>query len=94
MFTVLRQTIRQRLQAKLQEVTAELRRRMYFPIPEQGAYLRSVVLGHLRYYGVPMNGPAISLFRRAVGRLWRRILRRRSQTHRLSWRRMTQYIAR
>ncbi len=94
MFTVLRQTIRQRLQAKLQEVKAELRRRMHFPIPEQGAYLRSVVGGHIRYYGVPMNGPAISLFRREVGRLWRRVLWRRSQTHRLPWRRMQQHIAR
>ena len=72
MFTVLRQTVRQRLQAKLQAVKAELRRRMHVPIPEQGAYLRSVVGGHVRYYGVPMNGPAIGLFRRAVGRLWRR----------------------
>jgi len=79
MFTVLRQTVRQRLQAKLQEVKAELRRRMHLPIPEQGTYLRSVVTGHVRYYGVPMNGPALGLFRQAVGRLWRRVLLRRSQ---------------
>jgi RNA-directed DNA polymerase len=93
-FTVLRQTIRQRLQAKLQEVKTELRRRMHFPIPEQGAYLRSVVGGHIRYFGVPMNGSAIRLFRRAVGRLWRRVLWRRSQTHRLPWHRMQQHITR
>jgi RNA-directed DNA polymerase len=36
-FTVLRQTVRQRVQAKRHEVQAELRRRMHFPIPEQGA---------------------------------------------------------
>ena len=94
MFTVVRQTIRQRLQAKLQAVKAELRRRMHVPIPEQGAYLRSVVGGHIRYYGVPMNGPAIRLFRQEVGRLWRRTLLRRSQTHCLPWRRMMRYIAR
>jgi group II intron reverse transcriptase/maturase len=94
MFTVLRQTVRQRLQAKLQEVKTELRRRMHLPIPEQGAYLRSVVGGHVRYYGVPLNGPAIGLFRRAVGRLWRRVLLRRSQTHSLPWRRMMRYITR
>jgi group II intron reverse transcriptase/maturase len=94
MFTVLRQTVRRRLQAKLHEVKTELRRRLHLPIPEQGAYLRSVVGGHVRYYGVPMNGPAIGLFRRAVGRLWRRVLLRRSQTHRLPWRRMMRYIAR
>ncbi len=93
-FTVLRQTIRQRLQAKLRQVKTELRRRMHFPIPEQGAYLRSVVGGHVRYYGVPMKGRAISLFRWAVGRLWRRVLLRRSQTHCLPWRRMTRYLTR
>ena len=93
-FTVLRQTIRQRLQAKLQEVKTELRCRMHLPIPEQGAYLRSVVGGHVRYYGVPMNGPALHLFRWAVGRLWRRSLLRRSQTHCLPWRRMIRYITR
>ena len=69
----------QRWQAKLQAVKTELRRRMHQPVPEQGAYLRAVVLGHVRYYGVPMNGPRCSAFRMAVGRLWWRVLRRRSQ---------------
>jgi hypothetical protein len=55
LFTVLRQTIRKRLQAKLGEVKAELRRRMHAPIPEQGRWLSAVGAGHLRYYGVPMN---------------------------------------
>jgi group II intron reverse transcriptase/maturase len=61
-FTVVRQTIRQRVQAKLSEVKAELRRRLHAPIPEVGRWLRSVVEGHLRYYGVPMNRPALSTF--------------------------------
>ena len=39
-FTVLRQTMRKRLQAKLSEVKAELRRRMHDPIPEVGKWLR------------------------------------------------------
>ena len=93
-FTVLRQTVRRRLQAKLQEVKAELRRRMHFPIPEQGAYVRAVVGGHVRYYGIPMNGPAIRLFRQEVGRLWHQELSRRSQTPCLPWRRMTRFITR
>jgi hypothetical protein len=42
---VLRQTIRKRLQAKLREAKAELRRRLHRPIREQGAWLRSVVGG-------------------------------------------------
>src|ERR1700736_4329586 len=77
-FTVLRQTIRKRLQAKLNEVKAELQRRMHEPIPEQGKWLRAVVGGHSRYYGVPMNQPALAVFRFRVGWLWHRSLSRRS----------------
>lgn len=93
-FTVLRQTMRKRSQAKLKEVRIELRRRMHHPIPEQGAYLRSVVAGHVRYYGVPMNGPAIVAYRHAIGGLWCQMLRRRSQKHRLPWTRMKRLIKR
>jgi RNA-directed DNA polymerase len=91
-FTVLRQTMRMRVQAKLRAIKDELRRRMHDPVPEQGAFLSSVVRGHVRYYGVPMNGWAINAFRQAVGRLWYRTLRRRSQTHRLRWERMQRLI--
>jgi RNA-directed DNA polymerase len=88
MFTVLRQTMRKRLQAKLSEVKTELRRRMHGPIPEVGQWLRSVVSGHFRYYGVPMNTPALALFRHRAARLWHRALSRRSQNGRVPWGRM------
>ena len=68
MYTVLRQTIRKRLQA--------------------------VVRGHLRYYGVPANQPALFLFRFQVGRLWYRALSRRSQNGRVLWDRMRRLITR
>jgi group II intron reverse transcriptase/maturase len=93
-FTVLRQTMRQRLRTKLSEVKAELRRRMHDPVPEQGAYLHSVVKGHCQYYGVPLNGPALKAFRHAIGWIWCRTLRRRSQRHRLTWSRMRRLINR
>ena len=91
---MLRQTIRKRLQAKLSEVKAELKRRMHDPIPEVGEWLRSVVGGHIRYYGVPMNGPALHLFRFQVGGLWHRALSRRSQNGRVHWDRMRRLIDR
>ena len=93
-FTVLRQTMRRRWQAKLREVKTELQQRLHTPLPEQGAYLRSVILGHTHYYGVPMNGPAISAFRQAVGYLWWTVLRRRSQGNHLPWHRMARVVAR
>ena len=91
-FTVLRQTMRNRLQAKLSEVKAQLRHRWHDPIPEVGQWLRSVVGGHIRYYGVPMNGSALALFRFQVGWLWQRALSRRSQTGRVPWTRMRRLI--
>jgi RNA-directed DNA polymerase len=93
-FTVLRQTMRKRLQAKLAEVKAGLKRRMHDPVPEVGKWLGMVVGGHSRYYGVPMNTPALGLFRHRVGWLWHRVLSRRSQRGRFTWKRMTRLVAR
>jgi RNA-directed DNA polymerase len=93
-FTVLRQTMRTRWQAKLKAVRTELKRRLHDAVPEVGAYLRSVVLGHYRYYGVPMNGPALGAFRHAVARTWQWVLRRRSQTSRMPWSRFVKYAQR
>jgi RNA-directed DNA polymerase len=93
-FTVLRLTMRKRWQAKLTAVKTELRRRLHQPVREQGVYLGAVVRGHVRYYGVPMNGAAIGAFRRAIGRLWWRVLRRRSQKGRVPWHRMQRHIDR
>ena len=94
MYTVLRQTIRKRLQAKLNAVKTELRQRMHLPIPEQGKWLAAVVRGHIRYYGVPMNQPALLRFRFLLGRLWHRTLSRRSQHGRIRWDRMRRLVAR
>jgi RNA-directed DNA polymerase len=93
-FTVLRKTMRKRWQAKLKEVYGELWRRMHDPVPEQGAYLRSVIMGHARYYGVPMNGPSVAAFRKEVCWLWSKVLKRRSQKHNLTWERMKRLIDR
>ncbi len=91
---VLRQAMRTRLQATLEEIKSDPRRRLHDPIPEQGAYLASVVTGHVRYYGVPMNGLALNAFRFAVGWTWWRALRRRSQTTRINAHRLRSLVAR
>jgi len=87
-FMVLRLTSAKRLRAKLQAVKLELRRRMHHPILAQGQYLRAVVTGHGRYFGVPCNGARLRQFGHQVERLWHRTLCRRSQTHHLPWRPM------
>ena len=80
--------------AALREVKAELKRRMHDPIPEVGQWLRSVVGGHIRYYGVPTNRAALYTFRFQVGWLWHRTLLRRSQNARVLWDRMRRLLDR
>jgi RNA-directed DNA polymerase len=86
-FTVRRKTIAKRLRQKLQDVKDTLRRRMHWPISPQGAWLRSVLRGHYRYYGGPRNGSLLRRFRETVMRSWCRTLRRRSQRQRPTWQR-------
>ena len=86
--------MRKRWQSKLKEVKAELRRRMHTPVPAMGQYVRSVILGHMRYYAVPMNAVSVSAFRMAVGRIWWRVLKRRSQKARVSRAQMERRTAR
>ncbi len=93
-FTVLRQTMRKRLQAKRREVKAERRARMQEPVPVLGQWLGSVVRGHLRYYAIPMNSPALHLFRFQIGCMWHRALSRRSQNGRVRWERMYRLLNR
>ncbi len=88
MFTVLRRTMSKRKRAKLKAVKTELRKRMHERVAEVGKWLRSVVAGHNRYYGVPSNLPSLGSFRHHVSRYWYRTLRRRSQKTRLTWERM------
>jgi RNA-directed DNA polymerase len=86
--------MKKRLRAKLSEVKTELRRRMTEPIPEQGAYLRSVLNGHARYYGVPGNGAALRMFRHHLGWHWGRTLRRRGNRRTPAWARLRRHIDR
>src|SRR5437870_7476902 len=91
-FTIGRRTMSKRKRAKLKEIKMELRQRLHYPVPEVSSWLRSVVAGHNRYYGVPTNLGALSVFRFHVGRAWYRTLRRRSQKTRLTWERMRRLI--
>lgn len=92
MFTVVRKTKRKKLRAKLKQVKFELRKRMHDPVPDVGQWLTSVIEGHNRYYGVPMNGDALNTFRFQIAKLWHRVLNRRSQKPSVTWKRMQRYI--
>ncbi len=67
---------------------------MHWPVPVVGSWLRRVLVGHYRYYGVPRNIKALMSFRYWLVWRWKRVLDRRSQRGRLRWDRMTRYAQR
>jgi len=88
-FQLQRKTRGDRMMAKLKEIQEELRKRRHDAIPEQGKWLRAVVAGYFRYHAVPTNSRALGAFRHHVTDLWRRTLKRRSQTDGTTWQRIT-----
>ena len=82
------------MRAKLKSVKAEMRRRMHHPIPEQGRWFASVLVGHYNYYAVPDNSEALRGFRERVIRYWRHALSRRSQKDEITWERTRRLSAR
>jgi group II intron reverse transcriptase/maturase len=93
-FIVRRRSIKKRLRAKLVAVKQALQRRRHLPIPQQGAFLRSVIQGFLNYHAVPGNMPALGVFCRECTRHWLAALRRRGQRHLMSWQRLRPWIDR
>jgi hypothetical protein len=93
-FIVRRRPMRKRIRAKLRALKAKLRRRLHEPVRRVGRWLRTVLQGWYRYYAVPLTSHDLAAFRRALGRLWHRVLSRRSQRGRVSWEKMARLIAR
>jgi RNA-directed DNA polymerase len=93
-FTVIRKTMRKRMQAKLKEMKQEFRRRMHSDLREQGEWVSAVLRGHYRYYGVPFNSASLWSFVYHVNKLWYKSLRRRSQKTTLTWERFTRKVKR
>lgn len=92
MFTVKRKTKKKKMRAKLKQIKIELRKRMHDPVPEVGKWLKTVVEGHCRYYGVPTNLSSLNSFWAQVIRYWHWTLNRRSQKPSVNWQRMKRYI--
>ena len=87
-FQLQRKTRSDRMRAKLRDIKVALRRRMHWPIPQQGKWLRQIVGGHYAYFAVPTNIRALTALRYRVVDLWRRSLRRRSQKDGATWERI------
>jgi RNA-directed DNA polymerase len=93
-FTVWRHTIKKKMQAKISEIKEELKRQMHNSVQETGQWLKSVVTGHYRYYGVPGNCDAMNSFRYRISQRWKYSLERRSQKGIITWEKMNKLIDR
>jgi hypothetical protein len=89
----LRQTIKRRLYAKVREIKDELRKRMHDSIQEVGKWLKTVVMGHYMYFGVPGNCRAMNTFRHLIGQRWFQSLERRSQKGRITWKKKGELLS-
>ena len=82
-FVLKRTTVRKRMEAKLQKLKQDLRRRMHDTVSDPGeatgGWLRQVLQGYSQYHAIPGNLEALKRFRERIQQHWRRTLRRRSQ---------------
>jgi RNA-directed DNA polymerase len=87
-FLLVRHTSKIRMRTKLRSIREDVMRRRHLPVPLQGKWVGAVVRGYFAYHAVPTNIQAMGSFRVEVTRSWLHALRRRSQRHRMTWKRM------
>lgn len=84
-FEVVRLTSKVRMRKTLAAIKETLKRRRHESVQETGQWLERVVRGYFNYFAVPGNLGRLDGFRKAVCKLWRGALMRRSQKHCLQW---------
>jgi hypothetical protein len=89
-----RKTIKKRMRATLQTIKMEPRKRLHDPTAKTGAWVYSVLKGHLNYFAVSGNDPSLWWFFTQVKWHWLRSLRRRSQRAYINWERYIRLIDR
>lgn len=81
-----------RLSRTLSRISQLCRRRRHDRVEDQHRALVSRIQGHFQYFGVNGNHRCLRLVIRYVERIWHKWLCRRSQRHRLSWKRFEDFL--
>jgi group II intron reverse transcriptase/maturase len=84
-FALKRITMASRMRRTLAAVKVQLERRRHDAVGQTGRWLTSVVRGWQQYHSVPDNYDRLEQFDKAVVKLWRRQLQRRSQRGKSRW---------
>ena len=84
-WVVKRKTAKSRLNRAVRSIAQWCRFHRHRPIKEQHRVLCQKLRGHYAYYGITGNSSALSAFRTAVARAWRRWLNRRNRERSMTW---------
>jgi group II intron reverse transcriptase/maturase len=84
-FQIQRLTVKKRMRATIKAIRDKLVQRMHEPVAVVGKWLGRVVQGYFNYHAVPGNLYRLGQMRQEICGLWRKILKRRSQRHKLPW---------
>lgn len=93
-FTVHVRTMRKRLRRSLAAISRWCRAHRHDPVAEQHATLNAKCRGHYQYYGRPTNFRCLWEFYRAVRRIWKTWLNRRTRGKTLTWETYAQVLHR
>jgi len=87
------QTDSKRLSRAKAAMKAKLIHMMHWKVEEQAKIVNSLLGGHFNYYGMAGNARKIAAFRDFTIRHWRRCLSQRSQVGGMTWKKMSELLA-
>jgi RNA-directed DNA polymerase len=93
-FTIHVRTIGKRLRRSLLRISEWCQEHRHDPVDKQCEALNRKLLGHYQYYGRPTNHRGLWRFYRAVRRIWRKWLNRRTRGKTLPWPEYAKLLAR
>lgn len=84
-FTIHVRTAHKRLSRSVKRVAVWCQKHRHDPVEEQHQALNAKLRGHYQYYGRPTNFPTLWQYYRAVRKLWKKWLNRRTRGKTLTW---------
>lgn len=91
-FRVKRKTSKKKLRSKVQEMKIWLRKRMHCKVSETIQLVNIKLIGHYRYYGITDNTESIRAFYRITANMLFKVLNRRTQKNRYSFRKFYEKV--
>lgn len=84
-FMIQLRTARKRLSRSLKKIALWCQKHRHDPVEEQRQALNAKLRGHDQYYGRPTNFPSLWQYHRAVRKIWKKWLNRRTRGKTLTW---------